>query len=115
MKMATRATPHDRARSFIWIFLVLTFSRRFSLEDSRGRAAQIHVIPVDSPRQRSIFRARRCDNPLDRKPVGEKRMNDRPGEGAGPLAEDLLQRSDEDGVATLVLSRPRQYNALSRA
>ena len=29
--------------------------------------------------------------------------------------EAVLQRSVEDGVATLVLDRPRQYNALSRA
>ncbi|HUQ28546.1 MAG TPA: enoyl-CoA hydratase [Usitatibacter sp.] len=29
--------------------------------------------------------------------------------------EDVLQRTVEDGVATLVLNRPRQYNALSRA
>jgi enoyl-CoA hydratase/carnithine racemase len=42
-------------------------------------------------------------------------MNDRPGGSADPLAEGLLQRSNEGGVATLVLNRPRQYNALSRA
>jgi enoyl-CoA hydratase/carnithine racemase len=30
-------------------------------------------------------------------------------------ADDVLQRSVEDGIATLVLNRPRQYNALSRA
>jgi enoyl-CoA hydratase/carnithine racemase len=29
--------------------------------------------------------------------------------------DDVLQRHDEDGIATLVLNRPRQYNALSRA
>jgi enoyl-CoA hydratase/carnithine racemase len=29
--------------------------------------------------------------------------------------DDVLQREDDDGIVTLVLSRPRQYNALSRA
>ena len=34
----------------------------------------------------------------------------------GAMAPDVvLQRSVEDGIATLVLNRPRQYNALSRA
>ncbi|HSW84929.1 MAG TPA: enoyl-CoA hydratase/isomerase family protein, partial [Usitatibacter sp.] len=28
--------------------------------------------------------------------------------------DDVLQRTDEDGIVTLVLNRPRQYNALSR-
>jgi enoyl-CoA hydratase/carnithine racemase len=42
-------------------------------------------------------------------------MNDRPREDAGPTAGSVLQRSTADGVATLVLNRPRQYNALSRA
>ena len=28
--------------------------------------------------------------------------------------EPVLERTDEDGIATLVLNRPRQYNALSR-
>jgi enoyl-CoA hydratase/carnithine racemase len=42
-------------------------------------------------------------------------MNDRPSHGPAASAEALLQRSDHGGVATLVLNRPRQYNALSRA
>jgi enoyl-CoA hydratase/carnithine racemase len=29
--------------------------------------------------------------------------------------ENVLERADQDGVATLTLNRPRQYNALSRA
>jgi len=29
--------------------------------------------------------------------------------------DDVLQRIDDDGIVTLVLNRPRQYNALSRA
>ncbi len=28
--------------------------------------------------------------------------------------DDVLQRTDEDGIVTLLLNRPRQYNALSR-
>ena len=42
-------------------------------------------------------------------------MNDRPRESAPPRAEAVLQRTTQDGVAILVLNRPRQYNALSRA
>jgi enoyl-CoA hydratase/carnithine racemase len=42
-------------------------------------------------------------------------MNDRPSHSATPSTDALLQRVNEDRVATLVLNRPRQYNALSRA
>jgi enoyl-CoA hydratase/carnithine racemase len=28
--------------------------------------------------------------------------------------DDVLRRTDEDGIVTLLLNRPRQYNALSR-
>jgi enoyl-CoA hydratase/carnithine racemase len=42
-------------------------------------------------------------------------MNDRPNDALRMGTEAVLQRSDDDGVATLVLNRPRQYNALSRA
>ncbi len=42
-------------------------------------------------------------------------MNDRPGEPALSPAEPVLRREVRDGVAALVLNRPRQYNALSRA
>jgi enoyl-CoA hydratase/carnithine racemase len=42
-------------------------------------------------------------------------MNDRPGEAALAPAEPVLRRDIRDGVAALVLNRPRQYNALSRA
>jgi enoyl-CoA hydratase/carnithine racemase len=42
-------------------------------------------------------------------------MNDRPRDGVSSQAEPVLQRSTAGGVATLVLNRPRQYNALSRA
>jgi enoyl-CoA hydratase/carnithine racemase len=42
-------------------------------------------------------------------------MNDRPGEAALAPAEPVLRREVRDGVAALVLNRPRQYNALSRA
>ena len=42
-------------------------------------------------------------------------MNDRPRESAPARAEDVLKRTTEDGVATLLLDRPRQYNALSAA
>ena len=38
-------------------------------------------------------------------------MNDRPRDTTGPV----LQRITAEGVATLILNRPRQYNALSRA
>src|SRR5215210_4271437 len=41
-------------------------------------------------------------------------MNDRIEESRA-RAEAVLQRSTADGVVTLVLNRPRQYNALSRA
>ena len=34
---------------------------------------------------------------------------------AEPVASDVLLRQDHDGVATLTLNRPRQYNALSEA
>jgi len=42
-------------------------------------------------------------------------MNDRPGEAALTHAEPVLRREMRGGVAALVLDRPRQYNALSRA
>jgi enoyl-CoA hydratase/carnithine racemase len=42
-------------------------------------------------------------------------MNDRLDEDASSRAESLLQRRNEDGIATLILNRPAQYNALSRA
>jgi enoyl-CoA hydratase/carnithine racemase len=42
-------------------------------------------------------------------------MDDRLREKAPVGAEPVLQRRTEDGVAILVLNRPRQYNALSRA
>ncbi len=42
-------------------------------------------------------------------------MNDRPSQSAAPSTEAILQRVTEDRVAILVLNRPRQYNALSRA
>ncbi|HUJ00567.1 MAG TPA: enoyl-CoA hydratase [Usitatibacter sp.] len=43
-------------------------------------------------------------------------MNDRPGEGALTTpAEPVLRRQLRDGIASLVLNRPRQYNVLSRA
>ncbi|HSN21547.1 MAG TPA: enoyl-CoA hydratase [Usitatibacter sp.] len=41
-------------------------------------------------------------------------MNDRPGEAALTHAEPVLRREVRDGVAALVLDRPRQYNALNR-
>src|SRR5260221_598570 len=40
-------------------------------------------------------------------------MNDRPRESSAS-SEPVLQRRTSEGVATLVLNRPRQYNALSR-
>src|SRR5205823_4754866 len=55
----------------------------------------LDVIPRPCPRQRGMFRMR-CDNA----------MMDH---------EKVLERADDDGVATLTLNRPRQYNALSRA
>jgi enoyl-CoA hydratase/carnithine racemase len=42
-------------------------------------------------------------------------MNARPSDAAAPAAAPILLRHDEDGVATLTLNRPRQYNALSSA
>jgi enoyl-CoA hydratase/carnithine racemase len=42
-------------------------------------------------------------------------MNDRPSERATARAEPVLQRRTQDGIAVLVLNRPRQYNALSKA
>jgi enoyl-CoA hydratase/carnithine racemase len=42
-------------------------------------------------------------------------MNDRLRDGASATAGPILQRATADGVATLTLNRPRQYNALSRA
>lgn len=41
-------------------------------------------------------------------------MNDRLHDPASPIGP-VLQRSNEGGIATLRLNRPRQYNALSRA
>jgi enoyl-CoA hydratase/carnithine racemase len=38
-----------------------------------------------------------------------------PGAVAVALAEQILLRGDDDGIATLTLNRPRQYNALSTA
>jgi enoyl-CoA hydratase/carnithine racemase len=42
-------------------------------------------------------------------------MNDRPGEAALTQAEPVLKSEVREGVAALVLNRPRQYNALNRA
>ena len=43
-------------------------------------------------------------------------MNDRLRDTPAADAQaPLLERHDEDGIATLVLNRPRQFNALSRA
>ena len=42
-------------------------------------------------------------------------MDDRVSEGEGPRVDPVLQRSNDGGVATLVLNRPGQYNVLSRA
>ena len=42
-------------------------------------------------------------------------MNDRLRDGASPTTGSVLQRTSAEGVATLTLNRPRQYNALSRA
>jgi enoyl-CoA hydratase/carnithine racemase len=42
-------------------------------------------------------------------------MNDRLRENASARAEPVVLRTTEEGVALLVLNRPRQYNALSRA
>jgi enoyl-CoA hydratase/carnithine racemase len=42
-------------------------------------------------------------------------MDERPAESAAPGAETPLQRVAEDGIVILVLNRPKQYNALSRA
>jgi len=54
------------------------------------------VIPGCHPRESGFFRVAGCDN--------------------GAMGtEDVLQRADDDGIVTLVLNRPRQYNALSRA
>jgi len=38
-----------------------------------------------------------------------------PGAAAAVGAEGVLLRSDENGVATLTLNRPRQFNAISMA
>src|SRR6185312_17156841 len=48
-------------------------------------------------------------------PAWRDAMNDRPGDAALAQAEPVLRREVRDGVAALVLNRPRQYNALSRA
>jgi len=54
------------------------------------------VIPGCHPTESGFFRVTGCDN--------------------GAMGtEDVLQRADDDGIVTLVLNRPRQYNALSRA
>ncbi len=42
-------------------------------------------------------------------------MNERTGVETAPSGEPVLSRADHDGVATLTLNRPRQYNALSAA
>ena len=42
-------------------------------------------------------------------------MNDRARDAAAARAESVLVKEIDDGVATLTLNRPRQYNALSRA
>ena len=42
-------------------------------------------------------------------------MNDRARDATTAPAGPVLQRTTADGIATLVLNRPRQYNALSRA
>jgi enoyl-CoA hydratase/carnithine racemase len=42
-------------------------------------------------------------------------MNERARDDGAPRAEPVLRRSTGEGIATLVLNRPRQYNALSRA
>src|SRR5260221_1768419 len=42
-------------------------------------------------------------------------MNERLRDSASSTAGPVLQRTTVEGIATLVLARPRQYNALSRA
>lgn len=42
-------------------------------------------------------------------------MNDRQGEAVVTQAEPVLKHEVRDGVASLILNRPRQYNALDRA
>ena len=42
-------------------------------------------------------------------------MNDRMRDNASSTGGRVLQRTTVAGIATLVLDRPRQYNALSRA
>lgn len=42
-------------------------------------------------------------------------MNERSSDPAAATAQPLLVRQDAEGVATLTLNRPRQYNALSAA
>jgi len=42
-------------------------------------------------------------------------MNDRLRDNASSIAGPVLQRAGADGIATLTLNRPRQYNALSCA
>jgi enoyl-CoA hydratase/carnithine racemase len=42
-------------------------------------------------------------------------MNDRMSEGVSPPSRAVLQRNTDDGIVTLILDRPRQHNALSRA
>jgi enoyl-CoA hydratase/carnithine racemase len=42
-------------------------------------------------------------------------MNERLHDAVSSQSGPVLQRTDDAGIATLVLNRPRQYNALSRA
>ncbi len=42
-------------------------------------------------------------------------MNDRLRDNVGAPAGPVLERTTAEGIATLLLNRPRQYNALSRA
>jgi len=42
-------------------------------------------------------------------------MNDRLREGTAARAEPVVLRTTEDGIATIVLNRPKQYNALSKS
>jgi len=62
-------------------------------------------IPVVSMRQRKTGRGGWCHNGA---------MNDQSTAPAA-RAEPVLLRSTQDSVAVLVLNRPRQYNALSKA
>jgi enoyl-CoA hydratase/carnithine racemase len=79
----------------------------------KGRRLEMMLFLLIPGGNAAFFCACECDNRLEKR-FAEPAMNDRPKEPA-THSDAVLQRTARDGVVTLMLNRPRQYNALARA